>query len=396
MSIEIQLSEQIDAELAANIEKQSVYVSPHIRKLRVSGTRQTVALELEDGAATDEIREKVGRFLYSMITGYRDLGSRVLHKNERKDKGALAVGVYDELKRRGWCLELGHGQIGLAGPALALARAFDRSATSLGLQRFAGVEHDYPALIPTSVLARCGYFASFPQSVSLVCRLVEDFDLIEDFRKANTGASELVVPRPERLLVPSACLTPAVCYHCYQSLEGQTLEDPGRVVTTVGRVFRYESKNITGLDRLWDFHQRDVIFLGTEPFVLKKRQAAIEYVKEQVAEWDIESSIETASDPFFPTVSASKTFWQMSQDLKYEVKVAVEPAGGKARAIAASSFNLHGNFFGSTFNFKAADGQPAWTSCVGWGLERWVLAGFTQHGFEKSRWPDSLRADVFG
>jgi hypothetical protein len=32
---------------------------------------------------------------------------------------------------------------------------------------------------------------------------------------------------------------------------------------------------------------------------------------------------------------------------------------------------------------------------VGWGLERWVLALFTQHGFTPSDWPESLR-EIFG
>ena len=44
----------------------------------------------------------------------------------------------------------------------------------------------------------------------------------------------------------------------------------------------------------------------------------------------------------------------------------------------------------------ADNGEPAFTGCVAWGLERWVLACFTQHGFEPSRWPAEVRAKVFG
>ena len=57
---------------------------------------------------------------------------------------------------------------------------------------------------------------------------------------------------------------------------------------------------------------------------------------------------------------------------------------------------MHEDFSGRTFSITASDGKPAFTGCLAWGLERWVLAGFTQHGFDPSRWPGSLRAEVWG
>jgi hypothetical protein len=41
--------------------------------------------------------------------------------------------------------------------------------------------------------------------------------------------------------------------------------------------------------------------------------------------------------------------------------------------IAIASLNLHRNFFGERLSI-AFDGQPAFTSCVGFGLERWLWA----------------------
>ena len=54
------------------------------------------------------------------------------------------------------------------------------------------------------------------------------------------------------------------------------------------------------------------------------------------------------------------------------------PASGEERTLACGSFNLHENFFGKTMSITADDGQPAFTGCTAWGLERWVLAAFTQ------------------
>ena len=87
----------------------------------------------------------------------------------------------------------------------------------------------------------------------------------------------------------------------------------------------------------------------------------------------------------------------MRSDLKFELRLAIEPDATSApRSLACGSFNLHENFFGKTFDITAADGEPAFTGCVGWGLDRWVLACFTQHGYDPSGWPEWLRGPVFG
>ena len=45
---------------------------------------------------------------------------------------------------------------------------------------------------------------------------------------------------------------------------------------------------------------------------------------------------------------------------------------------AVASFNLHETFFGRRFGITAADGGPAWSGCVAFGLERWLLAVVAQ------------------
>ena len=230
----------------------------------------------------------------------------------------------------------------------------------------------------------------------MVTHLVEDYDRIEHFRQANANTTDLTVPDVTAFVTPEACLSPAVCYHCYRGLEGQTLKDDAHVVTCVGKCFRYESTNITGLDRLWDFTMREVIFVGTEEQVSSRRKKAIDLVMEQLDRWDLECQIETANDPFFSAAYATKTYYQVRSDLKFELRLTVEPgASGEERTLACGSFNLHENFFGKTMSITASDGQPAFTGCTAWGLERWVLACFTQHGFDPLRWPADLRSRIF-
>ena len=391
----IQLPKAVDEDLAADLEKQSVYVSPSVRGIKVTAARDAVEVDVADDK-DPEARAKVERFIEAMVSRFRKLPKKVFAENQRRDRGSYGHDVYGELKRRRWVLELGHGQVGLAGPALALMRAIDAQCARLGVERFGAVHENYPALMPSEILARCNYFKYFPHTVSMVVHLVEDYDLIDEFRKANDHGTHLDVPDWKAFETPKVCLNPAVCYHCYQAMEHDKMSADGRSVTAVGRCFRYESKNIVGLDRAWDFTMREVIFVGTEQYVGDRRGQAMEAQLEQVKEWDLDCSFETANDPFFSAAYATKTYWQVRNDLKYEMRLHVEPgADGAARTIACGSANLHENFFGKTFDITASDGNPVFTGCAAWGLERLVLALFTQHGFEPARWPESLRADVW-
>jgi seryl-tRNA synthetase len=392
----IELARHVEADLAADIEKNGAYVSPHIGKVRVRADGRAVEFSVAAGDVA-EVRGKMSRFIDAMVSKFRKLPRKVLSTRSRTAPRALERGVYRELLKRGWVVELGRGQVALNGPALNTLRAVDRECTRMGIEQFGAREEVYPTLIPAKTLGRCGYFSSFPQSVSMVTHLSEDYDLIEEFRQANVETTDLTVPRKEAFSTPEACLSPAVCYHCYRSLEGQKLEGGPRVVTTCGKCFRYESTNITGLDRLWDFTMREVIFVGSESEVSSRRERGIEKVQAQLDRWDLEATIETANDPFFSAAYATKTYYQVRSDLKFECRLTIEPgAQGEARTLACGSFNLHENFFGKTFSITASDGQPAFTGCVAWGLERWVLACFTQHGFEPSSWPEAVRAEVFG
>jgi seryl-tRNA synthetase len=65
------------------------------------------------------------------------------------------------------------------------------------------------------------------------------------------------------------------------------------------------------------------------------------------------------------------------------------------KQLACGSVNLHGHFFGERFNIRDGAGKFVQTGCVGLGIERWVLAAFTQHGFDPMRWPKPVREIIF-
>jgi seryl-tRNA synthetase len=151
-----------------------------------------------------------------------------------------------------------------------------------------------------------------------------------------------------------------------------------------------------GLRRLWEFSMREVIFVGAEAWVAERRAGIIERTTELVQSWDIECAVESANDPFFAPMYATKTFWQSQGNLKYELRLTIgHDDDGNAITTSAGSFNLHEGFFGETFRISLDSGEPVYTGCAGFGVERWILACFAQHGFEPERWPAALRSAVF-
>lgn len=391
-TITIDLGAALHPDLASEVEKQSIYIDTALLSLKVSESRSQVEFSTARGRE-QEVGARVQRFLDAIRRGHREVPMRILGVHARRCTRPFETAVFEQLVALGWVLDLGPGQAALAGPALALAQRLDGHIVAAAHSLFGATERAYPALIPADVLARCGYTSSFPQHLCIVTHLDENYDAIERFRRDNEGRSALAIPEPAAFGSPKVCLCPALCYHCYPTLQGRCLPPQGHVETASGRIARYESTSMRGLDRLWEFSQRSIIWLGDDALCTALRERAIQLALKLAADWDLDAHVETASDPFFSSVATAKSFWQRGQDLKFELRAAVEAGVGDAppRTVAAGSFNLHGTYFGSAFDITDHHGGPAFSGCASWGIERLVLAVCTQHGLTPADWPAALR-----
>jgi seryl-tRNA synthetase len=138
---------------------------------------------------------------------------------------------------------------------------------------------------------------------------------------------------------------------------------------------------------------REIVFVGSAAAIEDERARLVETVRSLFEAWDLEARVVAATDPFFATVRGTKALWQRARALKYEVLVDV---GGGAAPLAVASINFAGTRFGDAFGIRTPAGESATTACVGFGLERMVLALFAQHGFERSRWPRALGEVALG
>ncbi len=275
----------------------------------------------------------------------------------------------------------------LSGVPLRLWEYFDRSFREFG-RRWKPAPMRVPTLIPTTVLARCDYFRSFPHNVTFAAHLPEDPVRIESFRARHHTRETLDEQALGDLVTPETCLSPAVCYHAYYAHRDRIVSAKPTVLEMAGKCFRYESSNTRDLRRLWDFTMREVVFLGGKQEVLAERADGMTLFQEFLEEHRIAAEIRTASDPFFIAPdAAAKTYFQINADTKYEISMLL-PDNGR---LAVGSFNYHGAFFGKAFQCALPDQTPMHSVCFAWGIERWVYGFLQQHGSDPATWPDVMR-----
>jgi hypothetical protein len=275
----------------------------------------------------------------------------------------------------------------ITGVPLQLWEYFDRHFTEFG-RAWKPRGMRAPTLIPTTVLARCDYFRSFPHNVTFAAHLPEEPARIEAFRTRHHTRETLDDQALGDMVTPEACMSPAVCYHAYYANRDSVLPAEPLVYSMIGKCFRYESSNTRDLRRLWDFTMRELVFLGGREAILAEREKGMQQFATFLEDHRIAAEIRTASDPFFIAPdAAAKTYFQISSDTKYEISMLLPDEG----RLAVGSFNYHGDFFGKAFKCTLPNDTPMHSVCFAWGLERWVYAFLAQHGADKAKWPDVMR-----
>jgi seryl-tRNA synthetase len=281
----------------------------------------------------------------------------------------------------------GPGQVMLEGAPLRLFNYLDGVLAELE-RRWNPHPLLTPTLIPATVLAKCDYFRSFPNTVTFACHLEPEAGVIDAFRARHDGKTELDNKALADMTTPEACLSPAVCYHVYHRNEGLMLPAEGTIYNVRGKCFRYEAMNMQGMTRLWDFTMRELVFLVSGDKVLQQRQQCVEQVGAFLDDLGLAAEIRTASDPFYvaPDMN-SKTYFQLTAETKYELSALLP----NDERLAIGSLNYHTDFFGRAFGIGVEGAGPAHSVCIGFGLERMVCAFLAQHGQQPDNWPENVR-----
>jgi hypothetical protein len=248
--------------------------------------------------------------------------------------------------------------VGLAAldpPSAILLNRLDRGFESWALQTGAQPIVTAP-LLPVARLAELDYYRNFPHQAMVAAPL-----LLRGTEAAHEPEGGDFAPQalePARLALP-----PAACYGVYLHLAGQALPEPRRI-TVVSRCFRRED-HYEDLRRLLGFHMREIVAIGTREYAEEHLERFTARVQDFAARLGLPLRKEPATDPFYDR-GGSRALLQRLAPVKHEFLF---------EDLAIASVNVHRNFFGERCRITLVDtGEPAFTSCVAFGLERWLSA----------------------
>jgi seryl-tRNA synthetase len=385
-TVTIQLREPATDMTREEMLKQVAHLSGSLRNPRIS--QDGYRLKFDVAADEAENTRQHAEHLCALIQrALRNLQRKVVYRTRAMSRPVIrGTTVPGE-----GVIMAGRGQVMLEGFPLQLFRYFDNALAAVE-RHWNTQELLTPTLIPADVLAKCDYFRSFPNTVTFACHLEPEASVINRFRARHENRTSIDDEALGDMATPEACLSPAVCYHVYHRNQGVTLPPEGVAYSVRGKCFRYESSNMRELTRLWDFTMRELVFLGTSDYVLEERQRCVDAVGEFLDEIGLAAEIRTASDPFYIAPDASsKTYFQLTAETKYEVSALLP---NKER-LAIGSLNYHTDFFGRAFDINVEGAGPAHSSCIGFGLERFVCAFLAQYGNDPEDWPEPVKTAIF-
>ena len=239
----------------------------------------------------------------------------------------------------------------------------------------------FPPVIDRTIIEKTGYLDSFPNLAGTVVSFFGN----EKEAKALSAKVKEGQPWVDTQGMTEVCLNPAACYPIYPTMTG-SLPEKGRLITMFQWVYRHEPS--LEPTRMQSFRVREFVKAGSPEVVVEWRDMWLKRGVALLEELGLPAKPDVAADPFFGRTGKMLANNQIDQKLKFEVLIPVISAD---KPTACCSFNYHMEKFGEVFGIRTADDQVAHTACLGFGLERCVMALFKTHGFKTSEWPEKVR-----
>jgi seryl-tRNA synthetase len=348
----------------------------------VSAGERLVELHLPDAVDTQAARREAEELIATLIAGFRDGRERVLREfslgtAEVRPDPMLALVADGGVKFTGRGRAVYGGVTKLTVDALDAKLA--RSAIELG-----AVPQNYPSTVSQSSMARCGYLRAFPHHAMFVAATAENSPALKGVAESVAGGeigAGLLGPHDQ-------VLSPTVCYHCFEALQGGAVD--ASIYTAVGSCHRFEILAGRSLDRLQTYRMREAIVFSDTARVAATLDELLERTESMLRRWEIPYRVATAMDPFFIGAIPTKAYFQSVFELKRELQVRL---GFNGKWLAIASFNHHQQSLTQAFDITGGGGKLE-SGCAGWGLERFAYALFAHFGTDRASWPHGLRADL--
>jgi seryl-tRNA synthetase len=241
----------------------------------------------------------------------------------------------------------------------------------------------FPPILPRRDLEKIDYLKSFPHLAGTIFA----FDGTEAQASELSERAGRHEDWSEFQQMTDLVLTPAACYPVYPAIAARGAVAPGGLTVDAGGAYVFRREPSADPARLQMFHQREIVRIGEPEVVRAWRDAWRERAVALLGSLGLAVELDLASDPFFGRSGRMLTVNQREQQLKFEVLTHIAGPG----PTAVASFNYHQDHFSGAYGLELADGGPAHTACLGFGLERITIALLRTHGFDIRAWPGEVR-----
>lgn len=245
----------------------------------------------------------------------------------------------------------------------------------------------FPPILPRRHMESVGYLKSFPHLAGTI------FSFEGDERQAaeQQNRAERHEDWSAHQSMTDLVLVPAACYPVYPSIAERGPLPAGGVTVDAGGAYVFRREPSGDPARLQMFHQREMVRIGEPEAVVAWRETWCHRAVAVLELAGLEASLEVASDPFFGRPGRMLAANQRSQQLKFEVTTQI----ASPEQTAVASFNYHQEHFAEVFGLRLQDGGTVHSACLGFGMERIVLALLRRHGLDPSDWPAEVRAELW-
>lgn len=359
-------------ELKDEDKRLLTFVSDKIESFEINKNR--LLLNIKDDAETSEIRKGIDKILSksSFVDNKEVICAKKIKRKYASD---------EELFRSKIIKKETDGCISFSGIGVMLFDFFDTYFSSILCDEEVNCVQ-FPTLLNVDTVARTNYFSTSPQYMIFCSKVRESMDSYENlYNKYVDKEIESALSYPQYSLSPSAC------FHLYQSIQGKVLEKEC-IFTMRQNVFRNEGRlNWSDIERLQDYHVREIVMIGAHNFVYQKREKFVEKSKKLLDDLNLSYSIEVATDPFVLPIMQRYKKIQFANKVKYEMKLNTSPN----KSIACGSFNFHGTAFSDKFGFSVLNTVNTESGCIGFGIERLIIAFLKQYGVQEENWPKTIK-----
>jgi seryl-tRNA synthetase len=387
-TISLELAAQVTEDMRETLVKNLYWCDQGITDVDLSGENPPVLTVTCSGDRDmGGIEVQVLADVAQMLSGPAQVRPRLIYETRNDSPMLSADQTFRELTARGWVSPELAGAFVYTGLMADLYYGLDRTFSDLASELGAHQVH-LPSLLASETLLRAGHLRAHPHMANYVFHIHEDRSTVARFaERCSSDPRQIDLSGLATSAAhPEAILSPAACQPVYHMLSGRELDDPF-IASGYVRCFRYESGATRGLRRSREFGVREIVYVGSEADVATFRQELLEVCRRLLDRFGLQGTLVTASDPFFTDASAQYRTFQLSLELKHELQLAI----GADDTVAASSVNLHGDHFGRAWDIHVNDGEIAHSCCMGFGIDRWCLAIFSQFGLDARDWPHSLR-----